>query len=50
MNDKSPTRPAFHGLALVIVQDFQQGNVIVTAASDCLLGDFAGDSAGGGAL
>jgi beta-galactosidase len=38
VNDKSATRPAFHGLALVIVQAVNDGDVTVTAESDGLLG------------
>ncbi len=38
VNDKSATRPAFHGLALAIVQAVNDGDVTVTAESEGLQG------------
>jgi len=37
-NDKSATRPAFHGLALAIIQALNDGDITVTAESDGLQG------------
>jgi beta-galactosidase len=38
VSDKSATRPAFHGLALAIVQAMSGGDITVTAQSDGLQG------------
>jgi beta-galactosidase len=38
VNDKIATRPAFHGLALAIIQAVKDGDITVTATADGLQG------------
>ena len=39
VNDKSHTRPAFHGIALAVIQAVKDGDIVVTAQADGLQQD-----------